>query len=209
MPTLVLDIVGLTPRVLADMPRLRAMADQGFTASLHTILPAVTCSVQSTFLTGRMPAEHGIVGNGWYDRDMGEIAFWRQHNRLVQGEKVWQTARRDNPDLTVANICWWYAMGADIDITVTPRPVYHYDGRKSPDCYTQPPALREELTAELGPFPLFHYWGPRAGIKSSQWIIGATRQIMENHRPDLTLAYIPHLDYDLQRHGPRSPPQTT
>ncbi|GAA4837347.1 nucleotide pyrophosphatase/phosphodiesterase family protein [Kitasatospora terrestris] len=205
MPVAVLDVVGLTPRALAHMPHLRSVAERGFTARLDTVLPAVTCSVQSTFLTGLMPAEHGIVGNGWYDRDTGEVAFWRQHHRLVGGEKVWQTARRTDPALTVANICWWYAMGADVDITVTPRPVYHYDGRKSPDCYTRPPELRDTLTAELGRFPLFDYWGPKAGIASSQWIIDATRRVLDDHRPDLTLAYIPHLDYDLQRHGPDSP----
>ncbi|MEU7511956.1 nucleotide pyrophosphatase/phosphodiesterase family protein [Streptomyces sp. NPDC042898] len=205
MSVVVLDVVGLTPRTLAHMPRLRAVADTGFTAQLDTVLPAVTCSVQSTFLTGEPPAGHGVVGNGWYDRDMGEVAFWRQHNRLVGGEKVWQTARRTHPGLTVANICWWYAMGADVDITVTPRPVYHYDGRKSPDCYTRPPELRDELTAELGTFPLFHYWGPKAGLASSRWIIDAARRVLDRHDPDLTLVYVPHLDYDLQRYGPESP----
>ncbi|MFJ2784650.1 alkaline phosphatase family protein [Streptomyces sp. NPDC093249] len=205
MSVVVLDVVGLTPRTLAHMPRLRSVADRGFTAPLDTVLPAVTCSVQSTFLTGRTPSEHGVVGNGWYDREMGEVAFWRQHHALVRGEKVWETARRTRPGLKVANICWWYAMGADVDITVTPRPVYHHDGRKSPDCYTVPDGLRDALTAELGPFPLFDYWGPKAGIGSSRWIVGATRRVLADHDPDLTLVYVPHLDYDLQRHGPDSP----
>ncbi|MFF2777426.1 alkaline phosphatase family protein [Streptomyces sp. NPDC058052] len=209
MSVVVLDVVGLTPRTLAHMPRLRALADPGFAAPLDTVLPAVTCAVQSTFLTGRMPAEHGVVGNGWYDRDMGEVAFWRQHHALVQGEKVWQTARRARPGLKVANICWWYAMGADVDITVTPRPVYHYDGRKSPDCYTVPAALRDTLTAELGPFPLFDYWGPKAGLASSRWIVDATRRVLADHDPDLTFVYLPHLDYDLQRHGPNAPQART
>ncbi|WP_328946306.1 alkaline phosphatase family protein [Streptomyces sp. NBC_00250] len=204
MSVVVLDVVGLTPRALADMPRLSAVADAGFSAELETVLPAVTCSVQSTFLTGELPSGHGIVGNGWYDRDMGEVAFWRQHNRLVGGEKLWQTARRTRPDLTVANICWWYAMGADVDVTITPRPVYHYDGRKSPDCYTNPPELRDALTAELGVFPLFDYWGPRAGLASTRWIVDAARRVVDRYDPDLTLVYVPHLDYDLQRHGPDS-----
>ncbi|MFF8835855.1 alkaline phosphatase family protein [Streptomyces sp. NPDC015130] len=209
MSVVVLDVVGLTPRTLTHMPSLRATAGTGFTATLDTVLPAVTCSVQSTFLTGLMPAQHGIVGNGWYDRDMGEFAFWRQHNALVQGEKVWQTARRTRPGLKVANICWWYAMGADVDITVTPRPVYRYDGRKSPDCYTVPAELRDTLTEELGPFPLFDYWGPKAGLASSRWIADATRRVLADHDPDLTFVYLPHLDYDLQRFGPDSPQART
>ncbi|SEK75699.1 nucleotide pyrophosphatase/phosphodiesterase family protein [Nonomuraea pusilla] len=202
---LVLDVVGLTPRLLAHMPRLRSVAADGFQARLGTVLPAVTCSVQSTFLTGVPPAGHGIVANGWYFRDLGEVLLWRQHNALVGGEKVWQAARRERPGFTVANVCWWYAMGADVDWTVTPRPIYHADGRKEPDCYTHPPELHDELTATLGAFPLFTYWGPGAGIASSAWICRATQHVMAVHDPDLTLAYIPHLDYDLQRYGPSDP----
>lgn len=200
---LVLDIVGLTPRALQDMPRLRRLVEQGGGAApLTPVLPAVTCSVQSTMLTGRAPSSHGIVGNGWYFRDLGEVLLWRQHNALVEGEKVWHALRRARPGARVANVCWWYAMGAEVDTVVTPRPVYHADGRKSPDCYTRPASLRDELTATLGAFPLFQYWGPTASIASSRWIAEATRLLMPEH--DLTLAYVPHLDYDLQRFGPDS-----
>ena len=202
---LVLDVVGLTPRLLAHMPRLRALAETGSQAPLGTVLPAVTCSAQSTFLTGTLPAEHGVVGNGWYFRDLGEVLLWRQHNALVGGEKVWDAARARYPGYTVANVCWWYAMGADTDWTVTPRPVYYADGRKEPDCYTRPADLHDELTERLGTFPLFSYWGPRAGLPSSQWIIDATRHLLATRRPDLTLAYLPHLDYDCQRYGPDDP----
>ncbi len=204
-PVVVLDVVGLTPRLLDHMPHLRACADRGFQAPLGTVLPAVTCSVQSTFLTGELPRGHGIVGNGWYFRDLGEVFLWRQHNGLVGGEKLWDAARRVRPGFTVANVCWWYAMGADVDWTVTPRPVYHADGRKDPDCYTHPPSLHDELTGRLGTFPLFSYWGANAGIASSAWICRAAGQIIADHHPDLTLVYVPHLDYDLQRHGPSSP----
>lgn len=201
----VLDVVGLTPRLLEHMPRLRAVADGGFSARLDPVLPAVTCSVQATLLTGQTPAGHGIVGNGWYFRDLGEVLLWRQHNALVGGEKLWQAARRRHPGYTVANICWWYAMGADVDWTVTPRPVYHADGRKDPDCYTDPPELHDDLTAALGTFPLFSYWGPGAGLASSRWICAAAQRVMAAHDPDLTLVYVPHLDYDLQRYGPSDP----
>jgi len=203
MSLIVIDVVGLTPRLLAHMPRLRALADEGFGAELGTVLPAVTCSVQSTFLTGLPPSGHGIVGNGWFFRELGEVLLWRQHNRLVAGEKVWETIRRTLPGYRVANICWWYAMGSTTDVTVTPRPVYHADGRKSPDCWTWPPSLRDELVAELGEFPLFQYWGPTASLSSSRWIVDAARRVMPDH--DLTLVYVPHLDYDLQRFGPDSP----
>lgn len=200
---LVVDVVAMTPDLLAHMPRVRRVAESGWSAPLETVLPAVTCSAQSTFLTGAMPAEHGIVGNGWYFRDLGEVLLWRQHNRLVGGEKLWDVLRRSRPDARVANVCWWYAMGADVDTTVTPRPVYHADGRKAPDCWTWPPELHDRLTRDLGPFPLFSYWGPTASIKSSEWVMAAARTLLPEH--DLTLVYVPHLDYDLQRFGPDSP----
>ncbi|GGI03447.1 nucleotide pyrophosphatase/phosphodiesterase family protein [Egicoccus halophilus] len=204
-PVVVLDVVGLTPTLLQSMPRLRALARDGFAAPLDTVLPAVTCTVQSTFLTGRLPRDHGAVGNGWYFRDLGEVLFWRQHNALVQGEKVWERARRARPDHRSANLGWWYAMGASTDLTLTPRPVYHADGRKSPDCYTWPPELRRDLTRELGPFPLFQYWGPTADLTSSRWIADAARHVLRTEALDLLLVYLPHLDYDLQRYGPDDP----
>ncbi|WP_166137928.1 nucleotide pyrophosphatase/phosphodiesterase family protein [Nocardioides ochotonae] len=200
---LVVDVVGLTPDLLPHMPRLRRLAESGSSAVLDPLLPAVTCSMQSTFLTGLTPADHGIVGNGWYFRDLGEVFLWRQHNRLVQGEKVWETIRRQVPGYTVANVCWWYAMGASTDWTVTPRPIYYADGKKAPDFYARPPALHDELREELGEFPLFQYWGPTASLRSTEWIVGAARRLMP--RADLTLAYLPHLDYDLQRFGPDAP----
>ncbi|GAB3883848.1 hypothetical protein GCM10029964_043890 [Kibdelosporangium lantanae] len=131
-PLVLLDIVGMTPRLLADMPNVAGIGGQGWQAELGTVLPAVTCSAQSTFLTGQMPAQHGIVGNGWYFRDLGEIYLWRQHNKLVQGDKLWETARAQHEGYKSANVCWWYAMGATTDLTVTPRPIYYADGKKAP-----------------------------------------------------------------------------
>ncbi|GAA4412316.1 alkaline phosphatase family protein [Actinokineospora soli] len=201
-PLVVLNVVGMTPALLQHMPNLSGLTSR---AELGTVLPAVTCSAQSTFLTGLMPSQHGIVGNGWYFRDLGEVFLWRQHNKLVQGEKLWETARRADPGYTAANICWWYAMGATTDVTVTPRPIYHADGRKSPDAYVRPPEYHDRLVADLGDFPLFQYWGPTASLASSEWIVKAALKTYADHRPNLLLVYVPHLDYDLQRYGPDSP----
>src|ERR687898_267414 len=205
MTLVMIDAVGVTPRALTHMPRLRRLAGAGFQARLDPVLPAVTCSVQSSLLTGLEPTGHGIVGNGWYFRDLGEVFLWRQHNKLVQGEKVWETARRARPGFKVANVCWWYAMGATTDFTVTPRPIYFADGAKAPDCYTRPPSLHDRLTGELGEFPLFTYWGPTANITSSRWIAEASRRLLDEEELDMLLVYLPHLDYDHQRFGPGAP----
>ena len=166
------------------------------------MLPAVTCSVQSTFLTGLPPRDHGIVANGWYFRDEAEVRLWRQSNRLVAGEKVWDAARRIDPTFTCANMFWWYNMYSGADIGVTPRPMYPADGRKIPDHYAEPPVLHDELDRRLGPFPLFRFWGPAADITSSRWIARATSHVMRTRNPTLTLCYLPHLDYGLQKWGP-------
>lgn len=204
--TLVLDVVGLTRgRIGADTPNLARLADRGGAKPLRTITPAVTCSVQSTFVTGELPRGHGCVANGWYFRDLAQVWLWRQSNALVQGEKLWDLARARDGGFTVAKLFWWYNMYAAVDFAATPRPIYRSDGRKLPDIHTDPPSLRNVLQSELGRFPLFDFWGPRAGIPSSRWIGRASRRVMEMHDPTLTLVYLPHLDYDLQRHGPDHP----
>lgn len=202
-PTLILLVVGLTPDLLGDdTPHLSALAGRGGMRPMDTVTPAVTCTVQSTLVTGGLPTDHGAVANGWYFRDLSEIWLWRQSNKLVDGEKIWEAAKALNPDFTVAKLFWWYNMYATVDWSVTPRPLYPADGRKIPDCYTNPPELRDELTDLFGIFPLFKFWGPMADITSSTWIAKATRHVMATRRPTLTLTYLPHLDYDLQRFGP-------
>lgn len=202
----VLDIVGLSPNLLGKAtPRLLAFArETGGVRTLRPPLPAVTCTAQSTMLTGLDPSGHGVVGNGWHDRALGEVHFWKQSNRLVAGEKVWETARRLDPSFTCVNAFWWYAMHASTDAMATPRPVYKADGRKLPDCLTRPAALRDELQERLGAFPLFKFWGPAAGIESTDWIAAATVELLERRRDTLTLCYLPHLDYALQKFGPES-----
>ncbi|HMB64802.1 MAG TPA: alkaline phosphatase family protein, partial [Eudoraea sp.] len=100
-----------------------------------------------------------------------------------------------------ANLFWWYNMYSTADYSVTPRPNYLADGRKIPDIYSHPPQLRDHLQNELGTFPLFHFWGPKTSIKSSQWIADAAIKTDILHQPTLSLVYLPHLDYNLQRHG--------
>lgn len=200
--TVVLDIVALSPRVIGEhTPFLKSWIASKKKAVVEPVLPAVTCSAQSVYLTGKWPTENGIVGNGWYFQDECEIKFWRQSNKLVQAEKVWEVLRKENPDFTVANMFWWYNMYSSADYAVTPRPLYPADGRKLPDCHSQPMELRDRLQAELGQFPLFSFWGPNTTIASSQWIADAAKKVEEWYNPTLNLIYIPHLDYNLQKYG--------
>lgn len=193
----VLNVVGLTRSVLAEMPRLLAWSESRELQSFKPAFPAVTCTAQSSYLTGRPVGEHGIVGNGWYDREAAEVKFWKQSNHLVKGKKVWETA-----GVSCAKMFWWYNMYSSADFAATPRPLYPSDGRKFFDIHTQPMGMREEIKADLGDFPFPAFWGPKAGIASSQWIADSARWIEEREKPQLNLVYLPHLDYGLQKYGP-------
>ncbi|HUF61943.1 MAG TPA: alkaline phosphatase family protein [Verrucomicrobiales bacterium] len=201
----ILDVVALTPRVLERAPRLRSFAAEHGVRRIRPVFPAVTCSAQATWLTGLRPRDHGIVGNGWYDRDLAEPMFWKQSNRLVHGEKLWETMRRERPGYTCAKLFWWYNMYSSANWSATPRPMYPADGRKVFDIYTWPPELHTGLVKELGPFPFPAFWGPAAGIASSEWIAAVARWVEDRHHPDLSLVYLPHLDYEMQRSGPEGP----
>jgi len=205
-PTAIINVVGLTRAILGpDTPHLNALAADGSSAALRTITPAVTCAVQATFITGTLPREHGIVGNGWYFRDLAQVMFWRQANQLISGDKIWDIGRRRDGSLTCAKMFWWFNMYSTADWSVTPRPIYPADGRKVPDIYSHPADLKDRLTAELGPFPFFSFWGPNADLKSSEWIAAASLKVDEWTSPSLLLIYLPHLDYNLQRFGPADP----
>jgi len=204
--TVVINVVGLSPSMVGEhTPNLKRLADQGGIRPLLTVTPAVTCSSQVTYLTGTTPSEHGVVGNGWFFRELSEIWFWRQSNKLIKGEWVWEAARKRDAAFSCANMFWWYNMYLSADIGVTPRPMYPADGRKIPDCYAKPEALRGELTKKFGFFPLFRFWGPATDISSSKWISDASVHVMQTKDPTLTLVYFPHLDYNLQRLGPDHP----
>ena len=204
--TLVILAVGLTRRQLGeDTPHLSGLASQGFAAPIDPVLPAVTCTAQATYLTGALPRAHGVVANGWYWRERGEVALWKQSHALLQAPALFAEARARAPGLTIAQLFWWFNMFAPVDWSVTPRPAYLQDGRKEPDIYSAPPALRGRLNQRLGTFPLFQFWGPGAGLPATRWIVDCARDVLQEERPGLTFVYLPHLDYDHQRFGPDAP----
>lgn len=202
----VIDAVALSLQVMEHMPRLSAWAQAQRTTAFPPVFPAVTCSVQSTYITGLLPQEHAIPGNGWYNRNMSEVQFWKQSNKLVQGPRIWEKLReRFGEEFTCAKLFWWYNMYSSANWTITPRPMYPADGRKIFDIYTQPMGLRETIKKDLGEFPFPTFWGPMTGIQSTQWIANSARWIEQKHHPSLSLIYLPYLDYDLQKYGPSSP----
>ncbi len=212
--TAVINVVGLSESLLGpNTPRMDAFRATGALSRIEPAFPAVTCTAQSTYLTGLTPAQHGIVGNGWYNRELAEVQFWKQSNHIVGGKKLWETLRETNPGLTCAKMFWWYNMYSSADWSITPRPMYPADGRKLFDIYAWPYSIREEIKKELGEFPFPAFWGPAAGVDSSRfaadavskWIAESAKWIDRKHAPTLNLIYLPHLDYNLQRLGPNHP----
>ena len=209
--TAVINVVGLTDALIGEhTPRIREFATRGDKASIEPAFPAVTCTAQSTYLTGTTPHAHGIVGNGWYDRELAEVQFWKQSNHLVRGRKIWEELRERDPNFTCAKLFWWYNMYSTADFSITPRPMYPADGRKVFDIYTNPGSVRWDVQRDLGPFPFPCFWGPAAGRDTpqgpadavSRWIAESAKWIENEFHPSLSLVYLPHLDYNLQRHGP-------
>jgi predicted AlkP superfamily pyrophosphatase or phosphodiesterase len=205
-PLLLLNAVGLTPRLLAHAPRLGKLAEAGWLRPLREVLPAVTCTAQATLLTGQAPEAHGVVANGWLFRDTAEVRFWQQSNRLIQAEPLYVTARRRAAarglPFRCAKLFWWFNQGAAVDASVTPKPWYGADGNKVFGITGTPEGLTGRLEKRLGPFPFHAFWGPLAGPPCTEWIARCAAEVQREERPDLTLVYLPHLDYDPQRFGP-------
>jgi predicted AlkP superfamily pyrophosphatase or phosphodiesterase len=210
-PLVVINAVGLTRRWLPHAPRLSALAAAGWCVTLRETVPAVTCTAQAAVLTGQTAERHGIVGNGWLFRDTGEVRFWQQSNRLLEAEPLYHTARRlwsrrpggaSARRFTCAKLFWWFNQGADVEISVTPKPYYGADGSKAFGITGRPEGLTEQLERDLGPFPFRTFWGPMASLPCTAWIARCAADVVRRDMPDLTLVYLPHLDYDPQRFGP-------
>jgi predicted AlkP superfamily pyrophosphatase or phosphodiesterase len=203
-PVVVVNAVGLTPRLLPHAPRLSAAG--GWVASVREVTPAVTCTAQATLLTGQPPGVHGVVANGWLFRDTTEVRFWQQSNRLIQAEPLYVTARRRAAErgraFTAAKLFWWFNQGAAVEVSVTPKPWYGVDGNKVFGVTGTPVGRAEGLERKLGKFPFHTFWGPMSGLPCTQWIARCAADVLLADRPDLSLVYLPHLDYEPQRRGP-------
>jgi predicted AlkP superfamily pyrophosphatase or phosphodiesterase len=210
----VINVAGLSKSLLGPhTPRINAFRQRGAMCCIMPAFPAVTCTAQSNYLTGLTPAGHGIVGNGWYNRELAEVQFWKQSNHLVSGQRLWESLREGAAEFTCAQLFWWFNLYSSADWSITPRPMYPADGRKIFDIYAWPYSVRTEIKRDLGAFPFAAFWGPAAGVDTgaasadaaTRWIAESAKWIERKFSPSLNLVYLPHLDYNLQRLGPRHP----
>ncbi len=196
---LLVDVAALGWSLVQQRPPPAPLTFQ----KLETVFPALTCPVQAALRTSLTPAEGGLEANGLFLRQLRKVSFWEQSAHLVPGERIWNNFRARGKK--VGLLFWQQSLGEQADFILSPKPVHKHHGGMLQDCYSQPHDLYARLCAELGrPFNLLHYWGPFASHRATDWIVEATCAVMSAPGlvPDLLLTYLPHLDYDLQRHGP-------
>jgi len=197
-----LSIPGLREKDLAGMPNLRRLTAGGEIAELVPSFPCVTCPVQANMTTGRPPRDHGVVGNGFYWRDRKRFEMWTSPNDCIERPQIWDLLYHHASGLTSAVWFPLHSKGCEAEWVCTPAPIHNPDGSESLWCYTRPTELYGTLRDELGHFPLQHFWGPMANVKSSGWIIDSAIHAARAVRPDFFYIYLPHLDYAAQRTGP-------
>jgi predicted AlkP superfamily pyrophosphatase or phosphodiesterase len=204
MPLILLSVPGLRDRDLASMPKLRELTAAGDKVALTPSFPSVTCPVQANMTTGKLPAQHGVVANGFYWREKKQVEMWTAWNDCILAPQIWDILGQHDENLTTAVWFPLHSKGANADFICTPAPIHNPDGSESLWCYTRPTEMYGELRDKLGHFPLKHFWGPLANIQSTAWIVDSAIIAAREQRPDFFYIYLPHLDYAAQKNGPDS-----
>jgi len=201
---LVIQVAGLGHDLATTHPAFQSL---GMTfAPAESVFPALTCTAQASFRTAAPVAQHGMVANGFFSRDLAKALFWEQAGTLVTGPRVWESYRAGGR--RVAMLFWQQSLGEGVDQLLSPAPIHKHGGGLVDAVYSKPAGLYDRLRTRVGrPFRLHRYWGPLASPAASEWIADATCALLEDTEiaPDLCLTYLPALDYDLQRYGPRDP----
>ncbi|HEV3136713.1 MAG TPA: nucleotide pyrophosphatase/phosphodiesterase family protein [Pirellulales bacterium] len=203
---ILLSVPGLRKQDIAAMPMLAQMVNKGDQINLVPSFPCVTCPVQANMTTGKLPREHGVVANGFYWREKRDVEMWTAWNDCIKRPQIWDILHQHDPAITSAV---WFALhskGCGADMICTPAPIHNPDGSESLWCYTKPTEMYGTLRDTLGHFPLQHFWGPMANIKSTAWICDSAAWAAHRSRPNFLYIYLPHLDYAAQKFGPDSEP---
>src|SRR5690606_22836055 len=119
--------------------------------------------------------------------------------------QIWDLLHEHDRELTSAVWFPLHIKGCGADTICTFAPIHNPDGTESLWCYTRPEAMYGELRDTFGHFPLKHFWGPFAGVQSTEWIVSSALWSAERHRQRFWYIYLPHLDYSTQKFGPSSP----
>jgi predicted AlkP superfamily pyrophosphatase or phosphodiesterase len=202
---IVIDVVGLEEKHLSSglLPTISSLAENGESSKMKPVFPALTCPVQTSFLSGEYPNRHGIIANGFMDRTNYNVLFWEQYNNLVQVPRIWDFIKNKNINYKTAVLFWQNILYTNSDIIITPKPI-HLENEMKMWCYSKPVGYYEKIKEQIGEFDLSSYWGPFASKLASEWITKASQYTIENNKPNFMFTYIPHIDYSAQRFGKNS-----
>ncbi len=167
---------------------------------LAPVGPALTCVAQATLRTGLTPEGHGMPANGLFLRETFQSLFWGQSARLVKGPRIWERFRARGGRVGV--YFFQQSLGDAVEEAVSPAPIHTHGGGMIMSTYQRP----AEALGVGNPVALWRYWGPLASPKVGRGIASAlAARLRRGNAPELMLAYLPTLDYELQRHGTRHP----
>ena len=202
-PLVLASIPGLRQCDLAKMPHAQKLFANGKQTRLSNSFPAVTWPSQSNMLTGTTAKEHGVVANGFFWREENKVEMWTAWNEVIQQPQLWDVLREQG----ITSAAWFpmLSKGCGADYVCMPAPIHKPDGSEDMWCYSKPQSFYGDLLEKLGHFPLKHFWGPLANIKSSQWIVQSATMAVKEFQPQFFYIYLPHLDYAAQKFGPDSP----
>lgn len=201
MKKLTVIAAGLGHRMLEQNGMLE-MAGLRFRPE-RSCFPAVTCVAQAELRTGLVPAETGIVGNGWWSKELRRPFFWEQSSEIVKGRRVWSDMRKAGG--RVGLFFLQQSLGEEADVVISPAPIHKHGGGMVMSCYTKPTGMASVLKKLCGGFPLWRYWGPFASPKVGRMCVRYFAEMTEVHDVDEAYLYLPTLDYAAQKSGPGSP----
>ena len=178
-----------TGHIGPDMPFLSAFCERTQHRHIDPAFPAVTCTAQSDYVTGKPPASTAswaMAGTTGFGR--GPVLETTQSTGA--GPRCWDTLRERHPDFTFAKVFWWYNMYSSADWSLTPRPMYPPMAAR---CliYTPSPPPFERRSSGIWASSLPRVLGPAAGMTTPQgsadcvscWIAESAKWVEQrNHR---------------------------
>ncbi|MFN2137880.1 MAG: alkaline phosphatase family protein [Candidatus Promineifilaceae bacterium] len=129
------------------LPNLARLLQAGAQGRLRSTIPPVSASAWPSFVTGTNPGQHGLVDFTYPNPGGYDIQITNSHTRAVPA--IWE----------LVNAAGGRAGVVSMPMTYPPQPLdgFMLCSFLTPDAeseYTYPAALKQEVTAAAGPYPL-------------------------------------------------------
>ncbi|MBI4902167.1 MAG: alkaline phosphatase family protein [Acidobacteria bacterium] len=201
---ILISIDGLMPRTLRNAekmglkaPNLIALRDGGAIAKgLVGVFPTVTYPSHTAMVTGRRPAESGIISNTLFDPERTLNGAWFWYAEMIKTPALWDAARQAG--LTTGAVGWPVSVGARIDYNF---PEYKV-ARNADDLLLYRTLPTPGLVAE---FEKKHGELKFQGEHHDHLLSNLAAFLIESRKPHLLLVHLIDLDHDQHGFGPESP----